>query len=96
MAITKQYLKSKPECKVTFVVPAEEAETVAVAGDFNDWEKTALKKLKNGTFKGTVNVPVGESYEFRYLVDDQWANETQADGTKWNEFANAENSVLAV
>ena len=25
MAITKQYLKSKPVCKVTFSVPAEEA-----------------------------------------------------------------------
>lgn len=25
MAITKQYLKSKPVCKVTFSVPAEDA-----------------------------------------------------------------------
>ncbi|MEJ2113480.1 MAG: isoamylase early set domain-containing protein, partial [Flavobacteriaceae bacterium] len=67
MAITKQYLKSKPVCKVTFSVPAEEAETVAVVGSFNEWntEAVELKKLKNGTFKGTVNLEKDNSYEFR-------------------------------
>ncbi|MCB0457845.1 MAG: glycoside hydrolase, partial [Flavobacteriaceae bacterium] len=55
MAITKQYLKSKPLCKVTFTVPAEEANEVKVVGSFNGWntKETPLKKLKNGTFKGT-------------------------------------------
>ena len=37
MAIKKQYLKSKPVCKVTFSVPAKEATKVAVVGDFNEW-----------------------------------------------------------
>ena len=36
MAIKKQYLKSKPVCKVTFSVPAKEATKVAVVGDFNE------------------------------------------------------------
>ena len=51
MGITKQYLKSKPICKVTFSVPAEDAKKVAVVGDFNNWSPkgSALKKLKNGT-----------------------------------------------
>ena len=60
MAITKQYLKSKPECKVTFTVPANEADPVLVAGDFNNWKPNqnyTLKKLKNGNIKGTVNLP---------------------------------------
>ena len=54
MAITKQYLKSKPICKVTFSVPAEEAKEVKVVGTFNKWNTKVkgLKKLKNGTFKG--------------------------------------------
>ena len=34
MAIKKQYLKSKPICKVTFSVPAEEANEVTVVGNF--------------------------------------------------------------
>ncbi len=97
MPLTKKYLKSKPVCKVTFTVPAAEANTVVVAGDFNDWNTTAeLKKLKNGTFKGTFDIPVENSYEFRYVVDGQWTNEEEADRFQWNEYAATENSVLDI
>lgn len=98
MAITKQFLKTKPVCKVTFTVPAEEAKKVSVVGDFNKWSAKAnpLKKLKNGTFKGTVDVEKDNSYEFRYLVDGSYVNETEADAYRWNEFAAAENCVLEV
>lgn len=94
MAITKQYLKSKPECKVTFNFPAKEASSVLLSGDFNDWKKTELKKLKNGNFKTQLNLPVDKAYEFRYLVDGEWQNDTEADRYRWNEFAAAENCVL--
>ena len=96
MAIKKQFLKSKPVCKVTFTVPAEEANNVAVVGNFNQWntEATQLKKLKNGSFKGTVNLDAGSSYEFRYVVDGTYVNENEADAFAWNDFAGAENSVL--
>lgn len=95
MGLTKKYLKSKPVCKVTFVVPASEAQTVAVAGDFNDWDTASeLKKLKNGTFKKTFDLPTDSSYEFRYVVDGQWINEVEADRFQWNEYAGSENSVL--
>ena len=95
MAIKKQYLKSKPVCKVTFTVPAEEANEVVVAGNWNEWNATAepLKKLKNGTFKTTVDLESGSSYEFKYIVDGQWQNDEQADAYAWNEFA-TENGVL--
>ena len=96
MAITKQYLKSKPVCKVTFTVPAEDANEVVVAGSFNDWnnKKTKLKKLKNGSFKGTVDLEKDTSYEFKYIVDGIWQNEEQADAFAWNDYAASENSVL--
>jgi len=96
MGIKKQYLKSKPVCKVTFSVPAEEAKTVAVVGDFNNWSPkgSALKKLKNGTFKGTFDLPKESTYEFKYIVDGNYINEAEADRYQWNEFAGAENSVL--
>ena len=96
MSITKQYLKSKPVCKITFCVPAKEANKVEVAGDFNSWELSELKKYKNGNFKGQFNVPVDQKYQFRYIVDGQWTNETEADGYQWNDFAAAEDSVLEV
>ena len=96
MAIKKQFLKSKPVCKVTFSIPAKEANSVSVVGDFNEWntEATELKKLKNGTFKGTVDLETASSYEFRYVVDGTYVNDEQADGYAWNDFAAAENGVL--
>ncbi|QHI38299.1 1,4-alpha-glucan branching enzyme GlgB [Kordia antarctica] len=98
MAIKKQYLKSKPLCKVTFSVAAEEAETVSVVGNFNEWntEATNLKKLKNGTFKGTVDLEKDNDYEFRYVVDGAYTNDEQADAYKWNAYAAAENGVLSL
>lgn len=96
MAITKQYLKSKPVCKVTFTVPAEEAKEVKLVGSFNGWngKKSPLKKLKNGTFKGTLDLEKDQSYEFRYVVDGNYINDEQADAFAWNEYAAAENGVL--
>lgn len=98
MAISKQYLKTKPICKVTFTVPAAEADSVAVVGDFNDWnpESSVLKKLKNGSFKGTFDLEKDKSYEFRYLIDGAYVNEESADSFQWNEFAGAENAVVTV
>ena len=96
MAITKQYLKSKPICKVTFSVPADNASKVTVLGTFNEWNAehaVQLKKLKNGTFKGTVDLEKDTTYEFRYLVDDTFINDEHADAYTTNEFG-GENAVL--
>ncbi|AUC75346.1 isoamylase early set domain-containing protein [Olleya sp. Bg11-27] len=96
MAIKKQFLKSKPVCKVTFTIPAAEAKQVTVAGNWNEWNTEAepLKKLKNGTFKGTVNLEAGQAYEFKYVVDGQWQNDVEADAYAWNDYAAADNSVI--
>src|SRR5690606_17037222 len=96
MSITKQYFKTKPVCKVTFTVPAEEAEKVDVVGDFNNWspQESGLKKLKNGTFKGTFELPRENTYEFKYLIDGNFVNEPEADRFQWNDYAGSENAVL--
>ena len=62
MAIKKQFLKSKPVCKVTFSFNDKTADSVSVVGSFNNWdtEHTILKKLKNGIFKGTVDGSVDQ------------------------------------
>lgn len=95
MAIKKQYLKSKPVCKVTFTVPTEDANEVVVAGSFNDWNEKEfqLKKLKNGSFKGTIDLEVPKKYEFRYIIDGVWTNDAEADGQVANSL-NSENSIL--
>jgi len=96
MAITKQYLKSKPICKITFNISAE-AENLAVVGDFNNWDSAAtpLKKLKNGSFKGQINLDKDQSYEFKYIANgEQYFNDEQADSYRYNDYAGSENGVL--
>ncbi len=98
MAIKKQYLKNKAVCKVTFTVLATVAKRVAVVGDFNNWnpKDSSLKRLKNGTFRGSFELPKEKTYEFRYLVDDTYINDMEADGFRWNDYAGAENTILKV
>lgn len=98
MSIKKQFVKSKPVCKVTFSIPAKEAVNVSVIGDFNNWniEEGALSKLKNGTFKGVFDLQKDSSYEFKYVIDGAFVNEPEADSFQWNDFAGNENGVLVV
>ena len=85
MSIVKQYLKTKPACKVTFTLSAEQsqgARQVAVVGEFNAWDQQAhlMKKQKNGDFSLTLTLPVASQYQFRYLLDEQhWCNDEAAD-----------------
>jgi len=96
MSISKHYLKSKPECKVTFNVPAKEANKVEIAGDFNSWNLTEFKKLKNGNFKTQINLAIDKEYQFKYFIDGEWVNDAEADAYKWNDFAASDNSVIVV
>jgi 1,4-alpha-glucan branching enzyme len=84
MALAKQFLKSKPVCKVTFELSADQVQgkEVALLGDFNNWNSTdtQLKKQKSGTFKAMIELPVGQELQFRYLIDGaNWINDEAAD-----------------
>lgn len=100
MAIAKQFLKGKPECKVKFTLTDEEAgraESVALVGDFNNWDPAAtpMKKQKGGGFAVTLNLPSGTTKKFRYLADgERWVNDSAADGYEYCTFAACENSIL--
>ena len=86
MSIKKQLLKSKPVCKVTFRVSAEEslgADSLQVLGNFNEWDKNAepMKKLKSGEFTTTIELDADSTYEFRYLTNSgTWITDEEADG----------------
>ncbi len=98
MSISKQYLKTKPACKVTFVVPAEQAQaadSVAILGEFNNWEATLMKKQKNGDFSTTLTLATEQQFEFRYLINGiQWHNDDAADGFAPSPLSYDQNSVL--
>ena len=102
MSITKKFLKSKPICKVTFKLQAEEAKdakTALLLGDFNDWnpKKAKMTKLKSGAFTTTLDLTTGQSYSFRYKVDGNvWINDESADSYLPTGVSLEENSVVEV
>ena len=100
MSIKKQFLKSKPVCKVTFKVArnqANMADKVSVAGDFNNWDITAgeLNKLKDGSFNRTLELESGKAYQFRYVADGKiWFNDEEADSYRDSGHGDEQNGVL--
>lgn len=102
MALKKQFLKTKPVCKVTFHLAPEclpDARQVHVVGEFNGWDVAShpMKRLKDGGFSLQMNIPSGKEYRFRYFVDNaRWANEPEADGYEYCHFAGCDNSLLNI
>jgi 1,4-alpha-glucan branching enzyme len=100
MSIHKQYLKSRPVCKVTFRIGgdlAHEARQAAIAGDFNNWSLSAhpMKRQKNGAFMATLDLEAGREYQFRYVLDQRtWENDPEADRFVPTPFGDGHNGVL--
>lgn len=80
MSLIKQFLKSRPEVKVTFVVTREaagDAHQVFLVGEFNQWQPHAMRRLKSGEFKTSLNLPTDEQaqYQFCYQLIDEAGTE---------------------
>lgn len=102
MSIKKQFLKSKPVCKVGFKLPKEQAAGAAKAnlvGDFNNWNETSdeMNSLKDGSFSFNLDLETGRNYQFRYLLDGTtWVNDEAADAYEASGFGDAQNSVIVL
>ena len=99
MSPKRHYATSENLCKVTFRLPKEaahNAKTATVLGDFNNWDPTEhkMRKLKNGDFTLTLDLPCNREYSFRYLIDtNRWEDDWFADRYVPYE-SSADNSVL--
>jgi len=99
--IGKQYLKSRPACKVTFRLPKEaapNAKSIAIVGDFNGWDgnATRMKRLKNGVSTVCIELETNRQYRYRYLIDGTyWENDWNADKYVPNSFG-GDDSVVVV
>jgi 1,4-alpha-glucan branching enzyme len=95
--IKKAYKKSKKSCLVTFTMPAEaQAEAVNLCGEFNDWneEDLPLVRRKDGRFSRSVSLPAGQSYRFRYIIDEmRWENDSAADDYAPNPFGTRDSII---
>ena len=97
----KQFVKSKPVVKVTFNPAAEivnGGKEVILLGDFNNWNPELglnLKKQKDGSFKGILELETGNEFQFKYLVDGMnWINDTEADAFVASPYGEA-NSIVS-
>ncbi len=81
---------------VTFSFAAPEAQTVAVVGDFTEWQKApvSLKKGKGGLWKKIISLSPGR-HEYRLLVDGQWCDDPNCREHQPNQFG-SQNCVCVV
>lgn len=107
MPINKQFLKSRPEVKVTFAVEKEaagEAEQVLLLGEFSQWQPIELKRMKSGEFKATLNLPTDGPSHFEYCYqlvqpdgetryDNDWEADDYVPGPSARQLCGAGQSV---
>ncbi|HTP08140.1 MAG TPA: isoamylase early set domain-containing protein [Anaerolineae bacterium] len=95
--LKKTTLANGKKVKVTFEMPANGADAVVVVGDFNGWDKEATplkKRKKDGVWSTSLNLPLGQIYQFKYWIDgERWENDWAADDYVPNGFG-GDNSVL--
>lgn len=72
------------------------AQHVCVAGSFNDWHPTVtpMIRLEDGNWAKELLLPPGR-YEYRFVVDGQWADDPAAIELIPNPFGTA-NAVIEV
>ncbi len=57
--------------------PAD-ARTVAVAGDFNDWQAQPLERRPDGQYRLILRLPPG-FYGYKYIIDGHWSADPMND-----------------
>jgi 1,4-alpha-glucan branching enzyme len=89
---------AKPAGKtpVEFVLETPGAQSVTVAGDFNNWEpaRTPLRKTGRGVWRAELPLTAGR-YEYRFVVDGQWLTDPAARESTPNPFG-GQNSIKVV
>jgi 1,4-alpha-glucan branching enzyme len=62
--------------KTEFSLLAPSAQSVFIAGTFNQWDTSSypMKKDKKGMWKISLPLEPGQ-YEYRFLVDGEWQND---------------------
>jgi hypothetical protein len=88
--------------KVTFTLPkaaVQTAQTVAVIGEFNNWDMfkgVPLKKQKDGSFSTTLELEAGKEYQYRFLINGEvWENAWDAPKYVATPFGTFNSVVLA-
>jgi len=81
---------------VSFELVEPQAQTVFVAGTFNEWrpETAPLRRTSTGRWIGDLTITPGK-HEYLFVVDGQWIPDPKATETVQNPFG-GRNSVISV
>jgi 1,4-alpha-glucan branching enzyme len=76
MATSGKKLDSKASDKTVFVCHGDGAESVFLAGSFNDWDTTCtpMERRGDGSWKAELELAPGR-YEYKFIVDGTWCCE---------------------
>ncbi len=81
-------------CWVTFRINLEGAQSVHIAGEWNGWEREAMKRNREGAFWITKRLKKGR-YKFKYIVNEtNWINDDKADGYVPNPFGGTDSLLI--
>jgi chromosome partitioning protein len=95
--LSDYYGVSQMNDAVVFVTLYPRANSVQIAGDFNNWqpEETPMEKVgDSGVWQTEMNLPAGR-YRYRLVVDGQWQQDPYNELTELNPFGGF-NSVLEI
>ena len=76
------------------VKPRTNVTKVHLAGDFNGWKPTAMRKQKDGSFVSIVSAKAG-AYEYKFVFDGDWVSDPDNHMRAMNAYGTA-NSVAIV
>ena len=88
--------KNAQKKRITFKLEASGAKDAVLVGDFNSWDvkKHRMKRDDKGRWTKIVTLAPGK-YEYKFLVDGQWANDPNNDQVVPNFFGTL-NNLLTV
>jgi hypothetical protein len=56
-----------------------------------------MRKSEDGSYSATLELKMGNEYQFRYLIDEtQWENDNEADKQVPSSYQDSQNSVVVI
>ena len=91
----KRFFKTKDEVEVTFETQGRDFDGVSLYSEHNAWQPIPMKRMRAGTWKVALRLPLDRDVQFRYLASGGiWLNDPAAD-TEWANDYGTSNSVVS-
>lgn len=86
------------EGRIIFRYHDDEAETVSLCGDFNDWERDSLPCRRNdhGIWQAEIPCQPAGTYRYKFLIDGSRWTEDPSHGLKADDGVGGLNSILQI